>query len=41
MDEIKTEFDLSNNNIIAKKIWVNNQLKWESSNEKLLITLIK
>lgn len=41
MDEIKTEFDLSNNNIIAKKIWVNNQLKWESSNDKLPITLIK
>ncbi len=41
MDEIKTEFDLSNNNIIAKKIWVNGELKWESSTGQQLITIIK
>ncbi len=41
MDEIKTEFDLSNNNIIAKKIWVNGELKWESSSSELLISLVK
>ena len=41
MDEIKTEFDQSNNNVIAKKIWVNGQLKWENGSEELLIALNK
>lgn len=41
-DEIKTEFDLGNNYIVAKKIWVNGELKWESSNSsELLISLEK
>mgnify|MGYP000391707830 CR=1 FL=1 len=36
-DELRTEFDLSNNNIVAKKIWLNGELEWQGNKEVLLI----
>lgn len=36
-DEIKTHFTEKNNNLIADKIWINNQVKWGYNDPKLIV----
>ena len=40
-DIIKGEIDFSNGNVICRKVWCNDVLKWESYATERLITLIK
>lgn len=40
IDKLKTQFNLSNGNIIANKIWLNDEIVWESNIDGI-ITIIK
>mgnify|MGYP000477620881 CR=1 FL=1 len=38
---VKTQFDLSNENIICTKVWYNGNLKWEDNETERLIEIRK